>query len=126
MKKMYDWEIEYLDVSDGKVEVEPVNAYPYIPAEIPAVIMESDLQSDEGVVQANPIPTMLYLDAAARENDGLAPTPGVSHSTGVEPTHNVVELTDVDDDDDEDLSSEVVNKVENVPENENDQPEDEE
>ena len=35
-----------------------------------------------------------------------------------------MDLVDADDDDDEYLSSEVVHKVENVPENENDQPED--
>ena len=40
--------------------------------------MESDLQPDEGAVQANPIPTMLYMDSAARENAGLEPTPGLS------------------------------------------------
>ena len=39
MKNIYDWENEYLDVSDGKVEVEPVNSYPHIPAEIPGVLM---------------------------------------------------------------------------------------
>ena len=46
MKNKYDWENEYLDVSYGKVEVEPVNAHPHIPAEIPGVLMESDLQPD--------------------------------------------------------------------------------
>ena len=30
MKNKYDWENEDLDVSDGKVEVKPVNAYPPI------------------------------------------------------------------------------------------------
>ena len=54
---------------------------------------------------------MSYLDAVARANDGLSPTPGVSHTTGVEPTHNVVDLTDSYEDDDEDLSSEVVHKL---------------
>ena len=43
----------------------------------------------------------------------------------MEPTHKVVDLTYVDDDNDEYLSSEVVYKVENVPDNENYQPEDE-
>ena len=62
-------------------------------------------------MQANHIPTMSYLDAVARANDGLSPTPGVSHTTGVEPTHNVVDLTDSYEDDDEDLSSEVVHKL---------------
>ena len=90
--------------------------------------MESYLQPDKGAVKANPIPTMSYLAASARANAGLALTPGVLHTTGVELTHNVVDLIDTDDYDDEDLRSEVVHKVENVPENENenDQPEDEE
>ena len=44
----------------------------------------------------------------------------------METTHNVVELTDSDDDDDEYLSSEAVHKVENVTNNKNDQPEAEE
>ena len=88
-KNKYDWENEDLDVSDGKVEVEPVNAYPHIPAEIPGVLMEYDLQPDEGAVQENPIPNMSYLAAAAHANAGLAPTPGVSQTT-------------VDDNDDED------------------------
>ena len=44
----------------------------------------------------------------------------------MEPTHNVVDLTDADENDIEDLSSEVVPKVEAVPANENDQPKDEE
>ena len=39
MKNQYDWDNEDLDVSDGKVEVEPVNVYLHIPAEIPGVIM---------------------------------------------------------------------------------------
>ena len=43
MKNKYDWENEDLDVSDGKLEGEPVNAYPHIPEEIPGVLMESDL-----------------------------------------------------------------------------------
>ena len=103
-----------------------MNEYPHIPAEIPVVLMESDLQPDEGAVQANPIPTMSYMSAAARADAVLASTPQVSHTTGVEHKHNVVDLTDADDDDYEDLSSEVVHKVENVPENENNKPKDEE
>ena len=43
MKNKYDWENEDLDVSDGKFEVEAVNTYPHIYAEIPGVLMESDL-----------------------------------------------------------------------------------
>ena len=77
-----------------------MNAYPHIPAEIPGVLLESDLQPDEGDVQANPIPTMPYLAASAWSNAGLAPTPRVWQTTVVEPTHNVVDLTDSDDDDD--------------------------
>ena len=111
MKNKYDWDNGDLDVSDGKFEVEPVGAYPHVPAEIPGVPMESDLQPGEGAVQANPIPKLSYLAEAARANAGLAPATGVSENTGVEqPTHNVVYLTDADDDD-EDLSGEVVHKV---------------
>ena len=40
----------------------------------------------------------------------------------MEPTHNVVGLTYADEDDYEDLRSEVVHKVEDVPENENNHP----
>ena len=54
-----------MDVSNGKVEIKPVNEYPHIPTEVPGVLLESELHPDEGTVQANPIPTMLYLDAAA-------------------------------------------------------------
>ena len=68
------------------------------------------------------IPNMSYLPAAAQENYGLAPTPRLSQTTRVEPTNNVVDVIDVDDDGVEDLSSEVVHKVEAVPANENDQP----
>ena len=113
-------------MSDGNFEVETVNTYPHIPAEIPGVLIESNLQPGEGDVQVNHIPTMSYMDAAAQANAGLVPTPRVSQTIGVEPTHNVVDLTDADDDDDEDVSSEVVHKVEYVLENDNNQPEDEE
>ena len=109
-------------MSYGKVEIKPVDAYPHIPTEIPLVLLESDLQPDEVSVQANPIATMSYLAEAAQENDCLAPTPRVLQTTGVEPTHNVVDLTDADDDDVEDLLSEVLHKVEAVPANDNDQP----
>ena len=102
-----------MDVYYGKVEVKPVNTYPCIPIEIPGVLMTSDLKPDE----ANPIPTMSYIAAADRENAGLAQTPRVLQTTGVEPTQNIVDLIDADDDDDEDLISEVVHKVEDVPAN---------
>ena len=69
---------------------------------------------------------MSYLSAAALENDGIAPTPRLLQTSGVESTKNVVDLTDADDDAVEDLSSVVVHKVEGVPANENDQPKDEE
>ena len=39
MKNKYNWENEDLDVSDGNVEVAPLNKYPHIPAEIPGVLM---------------------------------------------------------------------------------------
>ena len=77
MKIKYDWENEYLDAYDGKVEIKPVNAYPHIPVEIPGVILESHLQPDEGAVQANTIPIISYLAADTRKNAGLATTPRV-------------------------------------------------
>ena len=58
--------------------------------------MQSHVKPDVGPVQAPPVPTMSYLEAAARENAGLAPTTGVSQTTGVGSTHNVVDLTDID------------------------------
>ena len=79
------------------------------------MLLESDLHPDEGAVQANPIPNMSYLAAAAWENYGLASTPRLLHTTGVEPTHNIVEFIDSNDDDVEYLSSEVVHEVEAVP-----------
>ena len=126
MKNKYDWDNEDLDVSDVKVEIKPVNAYSHITLEIPGVFLEYDLQPDEGAVQENPISTMSYLAAAAWENAGLATTPQVYQTIGVETTQNVVDLIDADDDDVEDLRSEVVHKVEAVLANENDHPKDEE
>ena len=75
MKNKYDWENEDLDVSDGKVEVKPVNAYPPIYAEIPGVLIEYDLNPDKGAVQANHIPTIPCMAAATRVNACLALTP---------------------------------------------------
>ena len=69
---------------------------------------------------------MSYLAAAAWANTGLAPTPQVSHTTGLEPIDKIVDLTDADENDVQDLSSEVVYKVESVPANEKDQPKDKE
>ena len=76
-----------------------MDAYLHIPSEILGVLLESDLQTDEGAVQVNPIPTMLYLSALTWGNSDLAPTPCVLQTTGVEPTHKIMNLTDVDDDD---------------------------
>ena len=81
MKNKYDWENEDLDVVDGKVEIKLVNAYPHIPVDISGVLPESDLQPDEGSIKANPILTMLYLSAAAQENNGLSPNPRVLQTT---------------------------------------------
>ena len=89
-----------MDVYYGKVEVKPVNTYLCIPIEIPGVLMTSYLKPDE----ANTIPTMSYIAEADRENAGLAKTPRVLQTTGVEPTHNVLDLTDADDDDYKDLN----------------------
>ena len=63
--------------------------------------MAAHVKSDTGAVEAPPVPTMLYLAAAARANAGLAPTTGVSQPAGVVST-GVVDLTDVTDDDDDD------------------------
>ena len=90
------------------------------------MLKEYDSHPDEGDVQVNHITTMLYMSVDAQANSGLAPTPRVLYTTGVELTHNIVELIDADDDNDEDLISEVVHKVEYLPENENNQPKDEE
>ena len=75
MKNIYNWENEDLDVSDGEVEIKPMNVYPHIPAEILRVLLKSDLQPNECDVQANPIPTMSYLAAASWTNSSLVPTP---------------------------------------------------
>ena len=83
MKNKYDWENEYLYMSDGTVKVKPVDQYHHIPAEIPGVLMESDLRPDEGALKANPIPTMSYVPETACANSVLAPTPIVSQTTGL-------------------------------------------
>ena len=64
---------------------------------------------------------MSYLAEAACANDGLAPSTEVSHTTGLGPTQNVVDLTDADDKDDKEEVISKVPKVEDVPENEEDQ-----
>ena len=79
------------------------------------------MQPDIGAIQAPPVPTMSHLAAAARENSGLAPSTEVSQTTGVGPTHNVVDLTDADHKDDKEEVIRKVPKVEDVPENEEDQ-----
>ena len=71
--------------------------------------MESDLQPENGAVQAEPIPSMLYLATATRANAGLAPSTMVSQATGVVPTGNFVDLTKDNDDNDD------VVRVEDVP-----------
>ena len=75
--------------------------YPHIPAEIPGVQLESDLQPENGAVQNEPVPSMSHLAAAARANAGLAPTIMASQATGVAPTRNSIDLTNEDDDDDD-------------------------
>ena len=62
-------------MSDGKIEIKPVSAYPHIPEYIPVVLLEYDLPPDEGAVQANPISTMSYLATTSQGNASLAPTP---------------------------------------------------
>ena len=54
---------------------------------------------------------MSYLAAAARANAGLAPTTGVSQPTGVVST-GVVDLIDATDDNDDNLGTILVPKVE--------------
>ena len=88
-----------------------------IPAEIPGVSTEAHLQPDIGDIQAPPVPTMSYLAAAARSNAGLSPSTEVSQTTGVGPTHNVVDLTDADDKYDKEGVIRKVPKVEDVLEN---------
>ena len=70
-------------MGNGKVEKELVSQFTHIPAEISGVRMVAHVQSDTGAVEAPPVPTMLYLAAAARANAGLAPTTGVSQPIGV-------------------------------------------
>ena len=118
LKQKYDWENEDLDVPNGKVEVEPRSNYPRIAAEIPGVCMGSDLQPENGTVQAEPVPSMSYLATAAHANAGLAPTTMVSQATGVVPTHNVVDLTQEDDDNDNEVC------VEDVPDDKDDDDDD--
>ena len=78
LKQRYDWENDDLDVTEGKVDSERVSQNMHIPAEIPGVRMEAHVQTDIGYIQAPPVPTMSYLDAAARENSGLAPSTELS------------------------------------------------
>ena len=79
--------------------------------------MEDPVQPDIGDIQAPPVPTMSYLDAAACAISGLDKSTEVSQTTGVVPTHNVVELTDADDKDDKEKVIRKLHKVDDVPEN---------
>ena len=97
LKQKYDWENYELDVTEGKVDSERVSQHMHIPAEIPGVRMEAHVQPGIGAIQAPPVPTISDLAAAARTNSGLDPSTEVSHTTGVGPTQNVVDLTDADD-----------------------------
>ena len=98
-------------MGDGTVGEELVSQFTHIPAEIQGVRMAAHVQPDTGAVEAPPVPTMSYLAAAARANAGLAPTTGVSQSSGVVST-GVVDLTDATDDDDNDSGTILVSKVE--------------
>ena len=80
--------------------------------------MEAHVQPCIGATRAPPVPTMSYLAEAARENSGLAPYTEVSQTTGVGPTHNVVDLKDANYKDDKEEVISKVPKVEDVPENE--------
>ena len=110
LKQKYDWGNKDLDLGDDKVEEELVSQFTHIPAEIPGVCMTAHVQPDTGAVEAPPVPTMLYLAAAARANTGLAPTTGVSQPTGVVST-GVVDLTDATDDDANNTGTISVSKV---------------
>ena len=68
LKQKYDWENDDLDVTEGNVDSERVSQHMHIPAEIPGVRMEDHVQTDIGAIQAPLVPTMYYLDAAARAN----------------------------------------------------------
>ena len=78
LKQKYDWENEDLDVSESKVEVEPEEVYPNIPAEIPGVRFKSNMLPNNRAVQQEPVPLMSKIAAAARANAGLPPTTMVS------------------------------------------------
>ena len=73
LKQKYDWENDDLDVTEGKVYSERLIQHMHIPAEIPGVRMEAHVQPDIGAIHVPPIPTMSYLDAAARANADLDP-----------------------------------------------------
>ena len=118
LKQKYDWETDGLDVTEGKVDSERVSQHMHIPAEIPGVRMEAHVQPDIGDIQAPPVPTISYLAAAARSNSVLATSTEVSHTTGVGPTHTVVDLIDADDKDDKEELISKVPKVKDVPVNE--------
>ena len=117
LKQKYDWENDYLDVTEGKVDSERVSQHMNIPAEIPGVHMEAHVQPDIGDIQAPLVPTRSYLDAADLANAGLDPSTEVSQTTRVGPIHNVVELTNADDKDDKEEVIRKVTKVDDVPEN---------
>ena len=121
LKQTYDWENYDLDVTEGKVDSESVSQHMQIPAEIPGVRMEAHVQPGIGDIQAPPVPTMFYLAAAAHANAGLDPSTEVSQTTGVGPTHNVVDLTDADEKDDKEEVIKKVPKVVDVTENEEEQ-----
>ena len=77
--------------------------------------MAAHVQSDTGVIQAPPVPSMSYIAATARTNAGLAPTTGVSQPAGVGPT-NVVDLTDAPSNDNENETLHIPKEeVEDVP-----------
>ena len=48
-------------------------------------------------MQNKPVPLISHLTAAARANEGLAPTTMASHATGVAPTRNSIDLTNEGD-----------------------------
>ena len=105
-------------MSNSKVEVEPMSNYPHIPAEIPGVRLESDLQPENIAVQNKPVLSMSHLAAAAHTNAGLTPTIMASQATGMAPTHNAIDFTNEDDDADEDVC------VEDVSDNKDDDDDD--
>ena len=73
LKQKYDWDKDDLDVTEVKVVSDRVSQHMQIPDEVPGVRVEAHVQPGIGAIHVPPVPTMSYLVAASRANDGLAP-----------------------------------------------------